>query len=310
MRAVSIMKVIPPLLALSLAACSTTSGAPALKAYGTTAAPTVAPAARLGTYASSARSRQAEGAAGDDQTALAKRTQNPIANLISLPLQNNTNFKYGPDNFDSNSQNVLNIQPVIPVELGEWNMISRTIMPVVYNPKLGPGATDEFGLGDVVQQTFFSPAKPGKVIWGVGPIAQLPTHNRNLGVNAWGLGPAAVALTMRGKWVMGAVASQTFGIGGSERHDLSLLLVQPFINYNLEDGWYLSSSPIITANWEAVDSDDKWTVPLGGGAGKVFRIGKQALNASVQAFGNVVNPDFGPDWTLRVQLQFLFPKKK
>jgi len=182
-------------------------------------------------------------------------------------------------------------------------------VPVVYNPKLGPGTSDQFGMGDVVQQTFLSPAKPGKFIWGVGPITQIPTHNRDLGLNALGLGPAVVGLTMRGPWVFGAVASQTWGVGGPDRNDLSQFLVQPFLNYNLADGWYLSSSPIITANWEAVDSDDKWTVPLGGGGGKIVHLGKQPVNISVQAFGNVVNPDFGPDWTLRVQIQLLFPKK-
>jgi hypothetical protein len=137
----------------------------------------------------------------------------------------------------------------------------------------------------------------------------LPTATDDvLGTEKWGAGPSAVVLTVQGHWVYGALINQIWSFAGDDdRDDVDQMLIQPFVNYNLTDGWYLSSSPIITANWEA-DSGNKWTVPVGGGFGKIFRIGKQPMNASVQAFYNVEKPDNGPDWTLRLQLQFLFPK--
>jgi hypothetical protein len=227
--------------------------------------------------------------------------------LISLPLQNNTNFGVGPGN---DVQNVLNIQPVIPVKLStKWNVITRTIAPVIYQPELLPGTGSEFGLGDINTTLFLSPAESGKIIWGLGPVFSFPTaSDRVLGTDKWSAGPSAVALTIRGPWVVGALANNLWSYAGDDdREDVNQFLMQYFINYNLPEGWYISSAPIITANWKA-DSGNKWTVPFGGGIGKIFRIGKQPMNAQVQAFYNVAKPDNGPDWTLRLQLQFLFPK--
>ena len=238
---------------------------------------------------------------------LAKAAQNPIADMISLPLQNNTNFGVGPGD---DVQNVLNIQPVVPFNLSEnWNLITRTIAPVIYQPELVPGAGDEFGLGDINATLFLSPAKPGKILWGIGPVFSFPTASDTvLGTEKWSAGPSAVALKIQGPWVVGALANNIWSYAGDDdRSDVNQFLLQYFINYNLPEGWYLSSAPIITANWEA-DGDDRWTVPFGGGVGKIFRIGKQPMNAQVQAFYNVEKPDNGADWTLRLQLQFLFPK--
>lgn len=244
----------------------------------------------------------------EDTAELAKAAQNPVASMISLPLQNNTNFNVGPGD---DVQNVLNIQPVIPLKLSEdWNLITRTIVPVIYQPELVKGTGgSEFGLGDINLTLFLSPAKPGKIIWGAGPAFSLPTANETiLGTEKWSAGPSVVALKIQGPWVVGGLASNLWSFAGdSDRQDVNQFLFQYFINYNLPDGWYLSSAPIITANWEA-DSSDQWTVPLGGGGGKIFRIGKQPVNAQLQGFYNVVTPDNGPDWTLRFQFQFLFPK--
>jgi hypothetical protein len=238
---------------------------------------------------------------------LAKAAQNPIADMISLPLQNNINFRVGPGD---DVQNVLNIQPVIPLKLGEnWNLITRTIAPVIYQPELVPGVGSEFGLGDINTTLFLSPAKPGKILWGVGPVFSFPTaSDKVLGTDKWSAGPSVVALRIQGPWVVGALARNLWSYAGDDdREDVNQLLLQYFINYNLPKGWYISSAPIITANWKA-DSGNKWTVPFGGGVGKIFKIGKQPMNAQVQAFYNVERPDNGPDWTLRLQLQFLFPK--
>jgi hypothetical protein len=247
---------------------------------------------------------------GENQnTELAKAAQNPVANLISIPFQNNTNFDYGPDD---KTQNTLNIQPVIPFELNDdWNLITRTILPIVSNPSLVPGGDRETGIGDTSFSAFLSPTRAGKVLWGAGPIFILPTSSDDqLGADEWAAGPSVVFLTMPGRWVIGSLFSQVWGINEDRGNDVSLFTWQYFVNYNLKDGWYLSSSPIITANWEAERDSQRWTIPVGGGGGKVFRLGKLPVNASAQAFYNVKAPDFVGDWSLRLQFQFLFPKSR
>ena len=243
----------------------------------------------------------------EEKEDLAKAAQNPVSDMISLPFQNNTNFGIGPDD---DAQNILNIQPVIPIGLGsDWNLITRTIAPLIYQPEITPGTGSEFGLGDINETLFLSPSKPGKIIWGVGPAFSFPTATDDvLGTGKWSAGPSAVALTMQGPWVIGGLVSNLWSYAGdSDRDDVNQFLFQYFINYNMSEGWYLTSSPAITANWEA-ESDNQWTVPFGGGLGKIFKIGKQPMNAQMQAFYNVETPDGGPDWSLRFQLQFLFPK--
>ena len=240
------------------------------------------------------------------QDEMARAVQNPVASLISVPFQNNTNFNFGPQ---EKTQNVLNIQPVWPFTLNDdWNLITRTIVPVISQPELVPGQDRENGLGDTVFSAFFSPSKSHKVIWGVGPVFLFPTATDDrLGQDKWGAGASVVALTMPGRWVIGSLLNNIWSTGGSGDNDVNFFTWQYFVNYNLDDGWYLTSAPIITANWEA-SSGNKWTVPFGGGFGKVFRIGKQPVNTSLQAYYNVEKPDFGPDWQLRLMLQFMFPK--
>ncbi len=241
------------------------------------------------------------------KTELAKQTQNPLSSLISLPFQNNMNFDTGPRD---KIQNVLNIQPVYPTSLNDkWNLISRTIVPVVSQPDFtGSGRTN--GLGDTTFTGFLSPNNSGGLIWGAGPVFLLPTATDSiLGADKWGIGPSAVALKISEKWVYGSLISHVWSFAGSGDTNVNLSTCQYFINYNIANGWYLTSSPVMTANWDA-ESDSIWTVPVGGGFGKIFRIGKQPFNAQVQAFANVAKPDFGAEWTLRLQLQLLFPKKK
>jgi len=240
-------------------------------------------------------------------TELAKKTQNPVADLISVPLQNNFNFNVGQGN---DMQYVLNIQPVIPLSLTpEWNLITRTIIPVIDQPALGPQVGDECGVGDIQFSAFLSPAKPGEWIWGVGPVMLFPTASEDvLGTEKWSAGPSAVALRMDGHWVYGALVQHVWSYAGdSDRDYVSQTLIQPFVNYNLKHGWYLTSVPIITANWNA-DSSDIWTIPVGGGVGKIIRLGKLPVNLQTQAFYNTVSPDGGADWSVRFQIQLLFPK--
>jgi len=256
---------------------------------------------------SSAATDDSSASSGNKAEDLAKETQNPVANLISVPFQNNFNFNVGPDHV---TQYILNVQPVIPFHLGDnWNLITRTIMPIISQPSAGPGIPSAAGLGDINPTFFFSPAGGSKkFIWGLGPTFTLPTATEPLlGNQEWCAGPAAVALTMQGPWVVGALVNQQWSFAGWGNHNVSAFLTQPFVNYNLPHGWYLSSGPIITANWE-VSGRDAWTVPVGGGAGKLQFIGKLPVNFSLQAFANVVRPTDGPTWQLRFQIQFLFPK--
>ena len=246
-------------------------------------------------------------AEAQDDAELAKKTQNPVADLISVPFQNNVNFGVGPND---DVQYILNVQPVIPFRLTEnWNLISRTIVPLIYQPELAPGVGDVFGLGDIQQSLFFSPAKPGKLIWGVGPILQFPTAtDDSLGQGKWGAGPTAVALTVHGPWVLGALINNVWSFAGdSDRRDVNQMLIQPFVNYNLPDAWYVVTAPIITADWEA-ESDDRWTVPIGAGVGKIVRIGKLPVNAQASAYYNVVRPDNAAEWQLRIQSPAAVPE--
>jgi hypothetical protein len=240
---------------------------------------------------------------------LAKLAQNPVGNLISVPFQNNTNFNYGPE---KGTQNVLNIQPVIPIEVNaDWNIITRTILPVISMPALAPGDSRTNGIGDLQMTAFLSPGKPGKWIWGLGAIAQAPTHsNSELGNDHWGLGPSFVVLHLdKGSpWVYGVLVNNLWSVGGGNGSpSFNNGLIQPFVNYNFEAGFYLTTAPILTVNWKA-DSGQQWTVPLGGGIGKIFHLGRLPVNAQLSAYYNVAKPDFGPNWQLRAQAQFMFPK--
>ena len=240
--------------------------------------------------------------------ALARAVQNPVADLISLPFQNNTNLNYGPRN---HTQNVLNIQPVIPVGLNaDWNLVTRTILPLISQPGFSPGQGTSFGLGATQASFFLSPARPGEVIWGAGAVVQTPTTtDQALGSNIWGGGPTFVALSMQGPWVIGGLVNNIWSFGGSRAERYNGLTFQPFINYNIpgSPGTYVSFSPIVTANWEA-RSGQQWTVPLGLAVGQVLPVGTQPINVQLGAYYNVVRPDIGPEWQIRFQLAFLFPK--
>jgi len=242
---------------------------------------------------------------------LAKAAQNPVADMISLPFQNNTNFNVGP--YDK-TQNVLNVQPVYPVNLNQdWNLITRTIVPIISQPATAPGQDRKFGLGDIQFSAFFSPKAPTASgwIWGAGVIAQLDTATDDrLGQGAWGIGPTAVALKSQNEWLYGALINNIWSVSeDTGRNDVNQMLIQPFINYNFPDipGRYLTFAPIITANWEA-SSGDTWTVPLGLGIGQIMKFGEQPVNLQASYYYNVERPDNAANYQLRLQVQLLFPK--
>jgi hypothetical protein len=243
------------------------------------------------------------------ETKLADAIQNPIAALISVPFQNNTDFGIGPEN---KTKNTLNIQPVVPVGISSGtNMIVRTIIPLVSQPYGSEdGSKSKFGLGDIALSVFFTPAKPGKLIWGVGPALGLPTATDEvLGTQKWSAGPSIIALVQPKGWTIGGLAQNTWSYAGkSSRSDVNFFYSQIFIVKNLPKGWYVNTAPIITANWNA-PSGDQWLVPLGAGFGKLFKIGKRPINAQAGYYNYVVSPDGGPDWQLRLQFNLLYPKK-
>jgi len=239
---------------------------------------------------------------------LAKLAQNPVANLVSVPFQNNANLNFGQQ---KKTQNILNIQPVIPFELSkDWNLITRTIVPVISQPALFPGDERTNGIGATQFSAFLSPSNVEGTIWGAGAIAQLPTTSDSaLGSYRWGLGPTFVILRLEkgNPWVYGFLVNNVWSFGSGAGGSYNNFLLQPFLNYNFEGGTYLTTVPIITANWKA-DSGNQWTVPIGGGVGHIFHFGKLPVNAQVGAYYNIVKPDFGANWQIRAQVQVMFPK--
>ena len=235
---------------------------------------------------------------------LAKQSQNPVMNMYNFPFQNNTNYGVGPH---KRTQNVLNIQPVIPIPLNsKINLISRIILPVITQPSSTEDISST-GTGDLLYTAWISPAKSSKLIWGVGPVLQLPTSSSSeFGSGEFGIGPSVVLLTMLNKWVVGAVINNIWTFGEKSTNKL---FVNYFINYNLPKGWYLVSAPIVTANWNA-EASQKWLVPFGGGIGKVVKLGgKLPLSMQVQVFYNAVRPDAFGSWQTRFQLHFMIPTK-
>jgi hypothetical protein len=258
--------------------------------------------------------------AGQNADDLAKATQNPVASLISVPIQNNSNFAVGPFN---RTQDVLNIQPVIPARLNEkWMLISRIIQPIVWQPTATEYTGGEYGFGDMNPTFFFSPAKPGKLIWGLGPAMVFPTAtSTTLGQGKLSFGPSVVALVQPGHWTLGFLTNNVWSVAGSShRPDVNQLLLQYFITYNLKKGWNINSGPIVTANWnnkaagDAANGDDttsggRWTVPFGGGVGRVTRIGFQPVNLSANFYGNAIHPPGASSWGMRLQIALLYPRK-
>ncbi len=246
---------------------------------------------------------------GDD---IRSAVQNPISSMISLPFK--LNLDYGADDGDAT---ILNIQPVIPVTVGKWNLVNRAIIPLAHvdgaiqgpnNPSPQSGGSAS-GLGDINYSLYFSPVDYGKVIWGVGPSLNMNTASDDeLGSGKWSAGPTAVALAQPEWGTMGVLGRQLWSFAGdSDRKNVNQFLLEPFLNYNLDNGWYLITDMIITANWDA-PSSQRWTVPIGGGAGKIFKIGNQTINSRLEAYYNVEAPDAAPDWNVAFTFQFLFPK--
>jgi len=262
------------------------------------AAVALAPVARM--YAQ-------EPAAGHDATDLAKASQNPVGDLISLPFQ--FNFNTGGGLEDRTFFN-LNFQPVMPIKVTpSINLIARTIVPVVSIP--GPDGLRVSGVADFQQQLFLTPASQGKIIWGVGPAFSLPTATADVvKTGTWAGGIDAVALTMHGPWVVGGLITQFWPMsdaGGEPK--TNQFVFQWFVNYNFGKGWALATAPLNTANWDA-DKGQQWTVPLGVGISKTTVFNGRPMTLGAQYYYNVKRPDGSAVTQLRFVVALLYPVAK
>lgn len=246
---------------------------------------------------------------------LAKQLSNPIANLISVPIQTNYDEGYGTGD---GYKVFTNVQPVIPVELSPtWNMISRTIVPIVWNQDdistLGPSG-HQSGFGDITQSLFFSPSQPapvgalGDIVWGVGPVLTIPTGDSDplLGTGKWSLGPTAVVLFLKGRWTYGALANHVWDVAGKDnRADVDQTFLQPFISYTTPSAWTFGLNTESAYNWVS----DEWSVPINATVAKLTSIGRQKVQLMAGLRYWTDSPTGGPDdLGIRFQVTFLYPK--
>ncbi len=251
----------------------------------------------------------AQDAATDEQAVaaeLAKKLSNPVASLISLPLQNNFDFGAGPNG--DGFQYKLNVQPVMPFSLNEnWNLISRTILPIVYQENI-IGTSSQSGLSDTVQSLFFSPKAPtsGGWIWAVGPVLLLSTATDDLlGTEKWGAGPTALALKQQNGWTYGALANHIWSYAGdSSRAEVNATFLQPFVSFSTKKQTTFGLNTESTYDWE----QSQWTVPLNLTVSQLVKIGGKPVQLTLGGRYYAEKPNDGPEWGLRFAVTFLFPK--
>jgi hypothetical protein len=244
-----------------------------------------------------------------DSADLAKKLSNPVASLISVPFQFNYDTGYGPADGE---KAFVNIQPVIPFALNQdWNLISRTILPVAWQNDIAGNSGDQFGLGDTVQSLFLSPQAVGTsgLVWGAGPVFLLPTATDELlGGEKWGAGPTAVVLKQSGGWTYGILANHIWSFAGDDsRADVNSTFLQPFLTYTTPEAWTFALNTESTYNWEA----EAWSVPLNFSVSKIVNFGAQPVQFQAGVRYWAESPAGGPDgFGGRFGMTFLFPTAK
>jgi hypothetical protein len=252
-----------------------------------------------------ASAAHAQPSSGSSEEELAKKLSNPVANLISVPLQSNWDFDIGPADA---MRYTLNVQPVIPFSLTrDWNLITRTIVPIIHAESPVEGGDSETGLGDILQSFFLSPEKPlGGWIIGAGPVFLYPTATEDaLGSGKWGVGPTAVVLRQDGPWTYGILANHVWSFAGDDdRPDVNSTFLQPFLNYTTKMATTFGLNTESTYDWER----DRWTVPINATVAQLVRIGGLPVSFMLGARYYAERPAGGPDWGIRFDVTFLFPK--
>lgn len=243
---------------------------------------------------------------------LRKIARNPFADEIKLPFEEDFVFSQGRYDRSSNS---LTILPAIPVSItGDWLLLTRVVATVIaYQPNSNAKSGGTTGLGDTTTSFFLTPTATGKLIWGVGPAVLIPTASSNpLGAGKWGVGPTGAVLVEPEWGSAGMLVQNIWSVaGGSHRLPVNQLQLEPLFSYNLPRGWYLTSNPTIVADWTQPRSE-RWLLPIGGGAGRSFNIGKQAVDSNLTMYWNAIRPDNQslPKWQLNLEFTFLFPIPK
>jgi hypothetical protein len=256
----------------------------------------------------SVRAESPSSVAEESDAEIAQELSNPLADLMSIPFQMNYDRDIGP--LDDGSKLQTNIQPVIPFHLNaDWNLISRTIMPVIYQDDIFPGAGSQFGLGDINLSLFLSPKRPtsGGITRGIGPVLLLPTATDELlGAKKWGAGPTAVALMMRGPWTIGMLGNHLWSYAGdSDRQDISNTFVQPFAAYTWPSAWTVSVQSESTYNWKT----EKWSIPINAAVSKLVRWGKLPVSLQGGVGYWTKSPETGPEgFRFRLQVTFVLPR--
>jgi hypothetical protein len=245
-------------------------------------------------------------AIADDAQDLSKKLANPVSSLISVPFQYNYDHNIGPA--DDGHKHYLNIQPVVPVKLNaEWNVVVRTIMPVISQDEIAPGSGNQFGLGDITQSFFFTPRNaPGGFVWALGPAFLYPAGTEELlSTEKWAAGPTALLLQQTGPWSIGVLSNHLWSFAGDDdRADVSSTFIQPFISYTTKDAWTITLNSESTYDWTA----EAWSVPVNFLATKLITIGHQPISLGGGVRYWAESPDSGAEgWGARAVLTFLFP---